>query len=258
MISRIAKINNDFLKYTLYRIYSLKSQLIIMILCGILSFPLITFALSLNLNAEEAQSYTDGTGSFLIISIFLCVVAASVFMLLTYTAGVNCYDYYNRRERVDLSWSLPIKSRDRFWGDFASGIVPLALTYIISALVGLLIIKVGFPEETFHDGLPNIMGMITASMFAGLLTIISVYIIAIFCAAICGRVYETVVYPALIFVIIPAVIALFGNMIFNNVWQISIFEQLETILAGTSPGGFLIIFFSKLSNHWNWYYTGQT
>ncbi|MCL2696703.1 MAG: hypothetical protein FWE74_01325 [Oscillospiraceae bacterium] len=247
MISRIARINSDFLKYALYRVYSLKSQITIMIICGILSFPLITFALSLDLNAEKTGVYNDGTASFLIVSMFLCIVAGTVFMLLVYTGGVNCYDYYNRRERVDLSWSLPVKNRDRFWGDFASGLAPLALTYTISAVIGLFIIRFGFPADTFYD-YPYAMAVIAAAMFIGLLTIISVYIISVFCAAICGRVYETVVYPAMIMIIIPAIIGLFGTMIFNNVWQISIYEQLETVLAGTSPGGFLVVSISELAH----------
>ncbi|MCL2638516.1 MAG: hypothetical protein FWD48_09120 [Oscillospiraceae bacterium] len=256
MISRIAKINNDFLKYTLYRIYSLKSQLIIMIMCGVLSFPLIAFAASLQLHAENSYSYTNREGSFLIISMFLCGVAAVVFMLLVYTSGVNCYDYYNRRERVDLSWSLPIKSRDRFWGDFASGLIPLTLVYTISATVGLLIVKFGFPKNYFVTSSStgeHIIPTFIAAIFAGLLTIFSVYILSVFCAAICGRVYETTAYPALIMAIIPALIALFGLMIFNNVWQIYIFDELKTVLGGTSPGGFLVVFFIELVSfgYWN-------
>jgi hypothetical protein len=217
-----------------------------MIMCGVLSFPLITFALSLQMRAEQAGNFDGAEESFLAVSTFISVIAIIVFGVLVYTAGVNCYDYYNRRERVDLSWSLPIKNRDRFWGDFASGLVPLSLVYIVSALVGMLIINVGFPENTFRGLQEDAMTMIAAALFAGLLTIFSVYIISVFCAAICGRIYETTVYPALIIVIIPAIIGLFGTMIFNNVWQISIYEQLETILAGTSPGGFIVIFFSEL------------
>jgi hypothetical protein len=249
MITRIARINNDFLKYALYRVYSLKSQLIIMIMCGVLTYPLIAFALSLQFRAEELGNHHGAESSFLIISGFICVVAAVVFMLLVYTAGINCYDYYNRRERVDLSWSLPIKRRDRFWGDFAAGLVPLVLTYIISAAVGFLIVNIGFPENIFGGLQADAMKMIAAALFAGLLTIFSVFIISVFCAAICGRVYETAAYPALIMAIIPAIIGLFGIMIFNNVWQINIYSQLETVLGGTSPGGFLAVFVSELTRH---------
>jgi hypothetical protein len=253
MITRIAKINNDFLKYALYRIYALKSQMVIMMICGILSFPLIMFAVSLQLHMENTPDYYDsGVEMFLYISIFLSVTACAVLALLTYTGGVNCYDYYNRRERADMSWSLPIKNRDRFWGDFAAGIVPIAVTYIISAALGLLIMAVGFPKEFFENTTQQFIPIIVAALFAGLLTLISIYIITVFCAAICGRVYETAVYPALIFIIIPAIIALFGNMVFYNVWQVSIYEQLGTTLAGTSPGGFLIGFFAEIANYNYW------
>jgi hypothetical protein len=261
MISRIAKINNDFLKYALYRIYALKSQMVIMIMCGVLSFPLIAFALSLHLqNMYDPNYHQSGINTFLGVSMFVCIAAAAVFALLVYTAGVNCYDYYNRRERVDLSWSLPIKNRDRFWGDFASGLVPLALTYIISAAVGLLIARLGFPDSVFYgaENSTPVLSMVAAGMFGGLLVLISVFIIAVFCAAICGRVYETIAYPALIMIIIPALIGLFGTLIFNNVWQIYIFEQLETVLAGTSPGGFMVVLISELAYFPTAYYNFES
>jgi hypothetical protein len=253
MISKIANLNNSkngFLKYTLYRTLVMKTHLIILAICGILSFPLITFAYALLLHAQElayrTQDFSANNYGFVTISMFLSVVSAIVIGMLTYTGGVNCYDYFNRREKVDKSWSLPITRRQRFWGDFASGILPIALTYILSSGIGLMIIRFGFPERTLEDN-ELFLPVVAAGMFAGLLTLISVFIIGVFCAAICGRVYESVAYPALIFGIIPAIIALFGTMVFYNVWQVQIFEQLETVLAGTSPGGFLICFFTELN-----------
>jgi len=253
MISRIASLNNNkngFLKYMLYRTRATKTHLIITVICGFLSFPLITLAFALSLHAEiaarEAGIPVYGFDAFVIISIFLCFVSAAVIGLLTYTGGVNCYDYFNRREKVDKILSLPITSRSRFWGDFVSGIAPIAIVYSISAAIGLLIINLGFPADTFKDQ-PWALSAIAAAMFAGLLTLISVYIIGVFCASICGRVYETVVYPALIFIIIPSIIGLFGTMIFFHTWQVYVGSQIFNALAGTSPGGFLACFVLEFS-----------
>jgi hypothetical protein len=208
-------------------------------------------ALSVQLNLERTHhaynSYRQGVDMFAGISIFLAVVSAVVVALLTYTGGVNCYDYYNRREKVDKSWSLPIKSRHRFWGDFAAGIVPVATAYIISSVVGFFIMSVGFPKQLLADN-PLILPAVASGMFIGLLTLLSVFIVSVFCAALCGRVYETVVYPALICGIIPALIGLIGSMIFLNVWQIDITSQLFNVLTGTSPGGFFIGSLNQLFN----------
>jgi hypothetical protein len=253
MISRIASLNNlssGFLKYTAYRIYTMKSHLIILCICTVLGFPLLMLALSVQMNYEQNRSvydsYREGINMFLGISVFLAFVSAAVICLLTYTGGVNCYDYFNRREKVDKSWSLPIKSRHRFWGDFTAGIMPVSIAYILSSVVGLVIMAAGFPKQTLTDN-PTLFPMIAAGMLAGLLTLWSIYIIAVFCAALCGRVYETVVYPALIIGIIPALIGLAGTMMFLNVWQIDIGTQLFNVLAATSPGGFFVCFIIELT-----------
>jgi len=257
MISRIARIKSDFFKYTAYRIYDAKSRLVILCICGVLGFPLAMFATSLQLQMQYSPSYNrydgynDGLQSFIMVSFFLAGLTALVVTLLTYTGGVNCYEYYNRREKVDKMLSLPVRERNRFWGDFTSGLLPLTLMYVVSAAVGLFIAKVGFPKEALTVS-PDALPSIAAGMFAGLLTIFSVYIIGVFCASLCGRVYETVVYPALIMGIIPALIGLFGVMIFYDAWQLYIFDQLNIVLAGTSPGGFLICFFIELSQYRPW------
>jgi len=223
----------------------------------VLGFPLAMFATSLQLQLQYSPShnrydgYNDGLQMFIMVSFFLAGLTAVVVGLLTYTGGVNCYEYYSRREKTDKILSLPVRERNRFWGDFTSGIAPLALMYVVSGAIGLFIAKVGFPKEVFTND-PEIIPSITAAMFAGLLTIFSVYIIGVFCAALCGRVYETVVYPALIMGIIPALIGLFGVMIFYDAWQLYIFDQLNIVLAGTSPGGFLICFFIELSQYRPW------
>jgi hypothetical protein len=253
MISKIANLNNTkkgFLKYTLYRIHTMKTQLIVLLICGVLSFPLLAFSLSLDLHAQKiAQEggvpYTGGTEGFIIISLFLAGVSAVVVGLITYAGGFNCYDYFNKREKVDKMLSLPVTHRQRFWGDFVSGLAPITLTYILSAGIGLLIMHIGFPKDTFLYS-PQIVPMIVATLFAGLLTLFSVFIIGVFCAVICGRAYESIVYPALIFGIIPAIIALFGNMVFFHTWQVYVHEQLSTVLSGTSPFGFFIGFAREL------------
>jgi hypothetical protein len=246
MISRIAKINNGFLKYTAYRLYDMKSRLIILGICGVLSFPLLMLALVINNNVTYQPGQADGARMFLIISMMLAFLSGVIFFLLTYTGGVNCFDYYSRREKVDKSWSLPITNKHRFWGDFVSGIVPIVLVYAVSAAIGLFILNVGTKTEIW--GQEDIL-LVASMMFAGLLTLVSIYIFAVFCAALCGRIFETVVYPTIICGIIPALIGLFGTMIFMDVWQVQIYSQLNTLLAATSPGGFLGVFFYEISRY---------
>ena len=85
-----------------------------------------------------------------------------------------------------------------------------------------------------------ILGMTMTIIILMFLFFVSIYILSVFCAALCGRAYEAGAYPALICGIIPAIIALIGFMVFNGVWQINIMSQLTTILRGSSPFGFLI------------------
>ena len=237
MITKIAGIKNDFLKYTLYRAYAMKTRLIILAVCGVLGFPLLSFAMIFDGNNHRTVS--ENTEAFVFISIGLSVLSCFIVFLMAYTGGVNCFEYFSKRENVDMSWSLPVKSRNRFWGDFCCGIVPIAVVYTLSAVIGLSFAKLGLIPDNFDD-YDKMFGQFVAVIIIGLLFLISLYIIAVFSASLCGRVFEAAVYPALICGIIPALIALIGYMVFNHVWQIDIISQLTTTLTCSSPFGFLI------------------
>jgi len=219
MISRIADINNGFLKYAAYRTYTEKTRLIILCVCGVLGFPMLGLAAVLKEAADNSSTYTPGLELFLGISVVLTVVACAVMAIIAYSGGIINFEYFNRREKVDMSWSLPVKTRDRFWGDFVSGIVPVAVIYSVSGLIGFAIVALGTrnsfatPEEYSVT-----MAMILTALIIGLLFLISLYIISVFCAALCGRVFEAAIYPALICGIIPSLIALVGIMVFNGAW----------------------------------------
>ncbi|MCL1823165.1 MAG: ABC transporter permease [Oscillospiraceae bacterium] len=256
MISLISGIKNDLLKYTAYRTYSMKTRLVMLFLCGGLGFPLLAFAASVQKNAYNANNYSSSTQIFLVISVFLAAIAAGVICLLVYTGGINCYEYYSRRESVDKIWTLPVTDKQRFWGDFISGIVPLAAVYIVSALLGLSIVSIGFYKDLKEE--PYMFGILVSAAFIGLIFLLSLYIFSVFCAALCGRAFEAAVYPAIICGIIPAIISLLGYMVFSGVWQIEVYEQLVTVLRCSSPFGFGIggadelnqaMWSGELSNH---------
>jgi len=234
----------------------MKTRLTMLGICGVIGFPLFAFASSLFVTEQEKQRqyveslvnqgisnvsypYNDGIEVFFFISIILALFAAGVMILIAYSGGTGHYEYYNRREAVDLGWSLPVKNKHRFWGDFLTGIAPMTLVYVVSGAIGLLIVKIGFPKE-ITEQIPQLFPLIISLMFIGLLFLFSIYIISIFCAALCGRAFEAGVYPAVICGVIPATIALFGTMIFSNVWQIDVTYQLMDALRCSSPFGFLI------------------
>ena len=243
MISRIADINNGFLKYAAYRTYIEKTRLIILCVCGVLGFPMLGLAAVLMVAAQRSRniSHAPGIELFSGISVVLTVVACAVMAIIAYSGGIINFEYFNRREKVDMSWSLPVKTRDRFWGDFVSGIVPVAVIYSVSGLIGFAIVALGTRNSFDTPGEYSVtMAMILTALIIGLLFLISLYIISVFCAALCGRVFEAAIYPALICGIIPSLIALVGIMVFNGAWQIDIMAQLVTVLRCSSPFGFLI------------------
>ncbi|MCL2108058.1 MAG: hypothetical protein FWH20_01755 [Oscillospiraceae bacterium] len=247
MISRITNIKNDFLKYTAYRIYTQKTRFIILCVAGALGFPLFGVAVSVMSAAERAIDSGMGQDNpaiqiFFMISSILFVLSCAVMAITAYSGGINNYDYFNRRERVDLNFSLPVKAKHRFWGDFVAGILPVAVIYSFSAILGTVIISIG----TRHSYVVNpgdyttSIGVFITAIIVGLLFLIALYIISIFCATLCGRVYDSFVYPVLICIIIPSLIALVGVMVFNGAWQVDIVSQLSTALFATSPFGFLV------------------
>jgi hypothetical protein len=190
--------------------------------------------------------------AFFNISLILAFIAAGVMLLIAYSGGTGNYEYYGRRESVDMSWSLPVKRQHRFWGDFISGFAPLAVVYWVSALLGLLIMKIGFPEQIITQ-VPQLFPLVLSGMFMGFILLSSVFIIAVFCAALCGRAFEAGIYPAVVCGLIPALIALFGWMVFSGVWQINVYAHLIDALRCSSPFGFFIGGMDEIATFVNWF-----
>ncbi|MCL2036902.1 MAG: hypothetical protein FWG83_05915 [Oscillospiraceae bacterium] len=117
MISGISKMKSEFLKYTAYRIYVEKTRLITLCVCGVLGLPLFGIASSLVTNGNASQS----VGMFLGISCITLFVSTFVMATICYSGGMNNFDYYIKREKIDLSWSLPVRNRNRFWGILRRG-----------------------------------------------------------------------------------------------------------------------------------------
>ena len=247
MISRIANIKNEFLKYMMYRIFVEKTKLIILCVCGVVGFPIFALAAShYNAVYGAINDYPDSAELLLGISVILMFAAVAVMTIVCYIGGITKFEYYSNRLKVDKSWTLPVKAKNRFWGDFAAGIIPVSIVYTISAAIGLIIISIGLYGSTnernigFDFNYETIMGMAIAIAGMGLLFLISLYCISVFCATLCGRIFEAAVYPILICGMIPAIIWLVGSMLFNGAWQIDITNQLMTALQCSSPFGFLI------------------
>ncbi|MCL2077101.1 MAG: hypothetical protein FWH08_01690 [Oscillospiraceae bacterium] len=246
MISRITKINSSFLKYAAYRMYTMRARITIMGFCGLLSFPLIILATALQENYYRSGQHgnAEGVEIFFTISICLTMLSVTVFALLTYSNGVNCYDYYNRREKVDMIWCLPLKNKQKFWGDFISGLLPIVIIYTLSALLGLIVFRIFMPDLEYYS---FYSALVMSLMVIGLVTAVSVYILSVFCACLCGKPSSSVIYPAIICIIIPAIITLISLLLFGRAWQMEVYEPLKVLLAATSPGGFAVCSINDLT-----------
>lgn len=230
------KTESKSLKYFFYKMTKMRTRLIMLVIFIFTAYPaFITGAIAYT----GSNGYKENMNSFYIISITLCIFSLISMVIITYFNGITGFDYLNQKSVVDMNYSLPLTNRQRFFADFFAGIVPVAISYILSSFIGLILLA-GFKTKEITKvvetlGWGNIIGIV----LTGLVFLIMLYCLIVFSTTLCGRLFEASLYPMVISIIIPSIIALIGNMVFMNVREMDVSDQIVTLIAGTSPFGLL-------------------
>jgi hypothetical protein len=174
------------------------------------------------------------------IVVLLLPLVVMAIMFMSFVCGLNAFNYLHNRNISDMHLALPIAHKGRFWASFMSGLVVVALPYISSFLVGLLIFRiftnVGNFEEFINLGHYIITG--SASMgtvetapltidgfiaqhlfpiaFTGFVVLVFIYVLTVFCNMICGKLLTAGFFPFLLSVLIPLMIFALSTLAIHN------------------------------------------
>ncbi|MCL2087063.1 MAG: hypothetical protein FWH05_05660 [Oscillospiraceae bacterium] len=236
-VSQDSPINNTkskAMKYLGYKIKRNSTAIIFNVIFSILSLPGLALATCI-LDSENSSIFAEELGQFAVMLSALGVASLIGVAFLVYLNGINMFSYYNNRVLVDVSYALPITRKERFWCDFAAGIVPNLILYVLSALTACLIFFIGAPSIMMEpDAYWRIM---LEGILVGFVFLLFLYSMVVFCTSLSARVFEAAAYPFVFSVLVPSLIAIFYSLALRHP-SLAYEQWFDIVMTTTTPMGF--------------------
>lgn len=185
--------------------------------------------------------YIQNTEMYAVLGMLFLGIA--VFMGLF--AAILSFSELHKKTRVDMLYALPLTGKQRFFSDYIGGCLMYIIPYLISVILGWIIIFCMAPfvnwqgtEYTFGTFMAE-AGKMYAMATIGLLALMLLYYtLSVFVTVCCGTLFESIYTNILLNCLIPGALALVLAIISDEVGLG--FEDMWQVVGFTSPIGGLI------------------
>lgn len=219
------------------------------------------------INYRALPTYVEMNPAYVVIA----AIATGIAVLAGIAIAMSNYSYLYKKTQVDMVYSLPMSTTERFLSDFTAGIVSYIGPFIASTVVTAILCFIGGAvcPWLWTDGLENasfgfqsITQIILQGSFYAIFFMLMIYVMCVLVISCCGSFLESGVCIVVLNGLIPATIAVAGFMFFGDLYGINIENSIIPWLTKTSPfGTFMEMFyildggiedFSMWSIMWTW------
>lgn len=229
MNSMTSRLRDNFVfKHYAYNCKRNKRIWIVLTVLNAIGFPLF------NLTALD----NNGMGIITVISIMSQIAACASGIFLVYSS----FDYLYNKSLVDMAFSAPLTSSQRFWSNFASGITVYLSPYIGGCILGCVIGSFVSLTETGKEVFqsfpiyPTMMQLMTVVLLA----MIMLYVMTLLVVVCCGNLFESVAYTIVINAIIPIAISVTVFASLMNIFGLNNDSLAMDLISFTSPFGIIM------------------
>lgn len=216
----------------------------------LLGIPLIMAAFML----EAIQdSHNDGfyvsMGLYAVIGV-VCLAAAVIMGMF---AAIHSFTELHSKSKVDMLYALPLTGRQRFFSDFAGGCCMYILPYVVSVILGWIILLVLYPfiqqtdtdmpqrvyEATSLGEISRYYALLTFGLLALMLLYFALSSVVTIC---CGTLFESIYTNVLLNFLIPGTMAAVLAVIADNV-ELDFLYMWQCIGYMSPIGGMIYLFY---------------
>jgi hypothetical protein len=207
----------------------LKKTLIVMCVLHVLGLPLLAISY---ISVATSDSYA--MAGFIPLS----VVCLSTALLMGFIIALNTFDYLYKKSKVDMVYSLPLTTRQRFLSDYFAGLFAYTVPYVISVVLALIVDGLayfGISEWAEQEYGATVYTLKLA--LCGLFIMVMFYTLTVLVTSCCGSQFEAIAYNLLVNGLIPAAIAVFFVIFFGDLYGINVNDYLLRYISNSSPLG---------------------
>ncbi len=188
------------------------------------------------MNPNSYHSYVDFE-IYMVISVFAMMIFCVVVMVTTF----NTYHYLYNKPMVDVVYSLPITTKQRFFSDYLAGLTTFMLPYVVSIIISLIINGIG--KSVCHKWANeeyNTLANFLIIALIGFLTLLMLYTTIVLVLTFCGSIVEGIGYTFIFNALIPIVTAITVFFIEGTSFGLDSEEIIIKVIQNISVGGGLI------------------
>ncbi len=240
-----------FLPYIRHKLISSKTLIIVVCIFNIIAFGALCL---MDISYAVYRAFDLYDASFIFISacgfsatagvISAMIMLACVAVTPTVVSRCN-----TNRDKADMYLSLPLTSKQRFFGDLITGIViniaPMVILYIISQVVFLAAQPLVVADSIIVDEFTSTLWLMPLVVLAvGVVTELAIYIIAVFVNSAAGKFSTSVLYSFVVCIAIMLFAYVCGYGFLTGIKGIDFdFSIIFTVITKVPPFG---IFFEAI------------
>lgn len=244
-----AKFLNNYPARNAVRIISQNRKFAIVIsVLSLLGIPLAMGAVMISgyLESLDNKRNTDmyygfESGPYIAIGAFCAGIAVFMGMF----CAIRAFEEEWNKTRVDMLYALPLNGTQRFFSNYLGGFAMYAVPYIVSVLIGWIIMLIMLPliSSNFETWQAEELNEFYLYYFLGSLGLFVLmcmyYTIAAVCASCCGTLFENIYTNLLLNTLIPGTFAAVIAVVTDAVNGLD-FDYSWEFIGYTSPIGGLI------------------
>lgn len=229
---------------------SRRTAIVHCILC-MMGLPLMTSMIILMQHAAQNDNETAMLQETLIGVPFLLISFGMLCLALPLGIVVALFNfsYLYRKTITDMHYSLPINGNQRFFADYFSGLAVYTIPFIISDIIGGIILRAGF-LFVFIEDVGAIMTVYLQASLICVITMVLYYSLCVLAIVFCGSTFEAIFSSIMVLFVIPsAVLCYWLDILSSASYGMSFSSVLsEPLLTTTNPFGALIYFINYMGN----------
>lgn len=242
-----------FGKYFMYKLRVFRGLAIAaaVLNCAALLLPAVDFFNKFADAANHNDYYIPDNGD----SMFITFAAAAAMMVIIAITPVLSFKYYNNRAAIDTLGCLPLSYRERFFGDFLSGLAANLITFIPFSIIGAAIVAAiqntylkqlqelcrahgySYVIESVNDELLKVYAGFAIMLF---LEYIGTYVISTFVTSCCGRAGSSILYSVITLIVPAGIVSTYGSCVLGGAVGVTAYNEIKNALMAIPPTGMLM------------------
>ena len=222
-----------------------KKILIINFVLELLGLPVATTILLIIAHLENLKTNQSFEHIYLMLIPFLVLAAftTAVSIFLGCVIALFHFDYLYRKPIVDMNYSLPLSTNQRFFADYISGLLIYLVPVFVSVILSFMILGVGCTIVDLSDVSQFIPYIIKAG-FIVIAGMFMLYTVSVFSISFCGSTFEAIFSIIAVIITVPAAICCVWLLIISSSSYGMTIENIinSPVLTASSPIGAVIFF----------------